>query len=55
MNLLRILIVPITQSKPIKVTIPCGASAGTGAGVCGASATTTKPGDPLSSPSVAAS
>ena len=41
--------VPIIHSRPM---IPIGAIAGTGTGgVGGASATTTKPGDPLSGPS----
>ena len=55
MNLLRIMNVPITHSKPTRAMIPCGVSAGTGtpAGIV-ASATTINPGDPLSSPSVAA-
>ena len=55
-NLLLILLTPIAHSKPTRVMIPCGVSTGTGtpAGIV-ASATTIKPGDPLSSPSVAAS
>ena len=41
------------NTRPIRVMIPAGASAGTGVGgVGGASVTTTKTGDPLSSPSV---
>ncbi len=50
---LLILLTPITHSRPIRTTIPDGAIAGTDTGGDGgASATTTKPGDPLSSPSV---
>ena len=56
LNLLLILIIPITHNKPIRAIIPGGVSAGTSVGgVGGGLATTTKPGDPLSSPSVAAS
>ena len=55
MNLLRIMNVPITHSKPTRAMIPCGVSAGTSVGgVGGGLATTIKPGDPLSSPSVVA-
>ena len=54
-NLLLILFTPITHSKPTRATIPGGVSAGTSAGGDGGGfASTIKPGDPLSSPSVAA-
>ena len=53
LNLLLIRLILITHRKPI---IPIGARAGTDTGGAGgASATTTKPGDPLSSPSARAS
>ena len=55
LNLLLILLTPIAHSKPRRAMIPAGATAGTSAGgVGGGFATTIKPGDPLSSPSVAA-
>ena len=48
LNLLLSLIIPIIHSKPIRAMIPIGARVGTDTGgVGGASATTTKPGDPL--------
>ena len=54
LNLLLIRLTPATHSKPIRAMIPDGAIAGTD-GDGGAPATTTKPGDPLSSPFVEAS
>ena len=53
LNILLILLTPIIHSKPVRAMIPGGVITGTDIGV--APAITTKPGDPLSSPSVAAS